>query len=195
MSSRALLLAALAACSRVDAPTIVEQGQATVPQVLDTGVMTPDGASFRWTLEVVPAGSHAAPPQGDAAAAFTPDLRGAYAGETWMNDGLADDLVARFEVDADGMPPVSVIDGVDQASVGQTVALDGSRSESAEGLAITLQWRLTSRPRASVAILSATTGLESSFVADVNGDFTVELTASDGQLWGEPKTETIHVVP
>ena len=71
--------------------------------------------------------------------------------------------------------------GFDQTvAVGDTVSLDGSGSSDPDGDPLTYQWSLSSVPTGSSASLSAPANVNPSFVADVSGEYTVELVVNDG---------------
>lgn len=63
-----------------------------------------------------------------------------------------------------------------------TVALDGSGSSDPDGDTLSYSWTLTSRPDDSEATLSGADTATPSFIADLAGNYTAELTVSDGDL-------------
>ncbi len=70
--------------------------------------------------------------------------------------------------------------GTDQSvKVGDTVTLDGSESEDSKGTDLTYSWAFTSRPNGSTAALTNASKEKPTFVADVAGDYEVELTVSN----------------
>jgi len=72
--------------------------------------------------------------------------------------------------------------GADQnASQGSIVSLDGSGSSDADGDTLTYSWTLTA-PSGSSATLSDATVVNPTFVADVEGDYAVELIVNDGTV-------------
>jgi hypothetical protein len=74
--------------------------------------------------------------------------------------------------------------GPDQAItlVGTVVQLDGTGSIDLEGDTLTYLWNIVSKPAGSSATLSNPASPTPTFVADINGDYTVNLTVSDGSL-------------
>lgn len=78
-------------------------------------------------------------------------------------------------------PPVADA-GSDQAViyVGSTIQLDGTQSYDIEGDTITYNWAVLSKPEGSTAELSDVTSPNPTFLADVHGDYTIELVVSDG---------------
>lgn len=189
MGSRPLLLAAVLVCGAcADAPPVVEfDAQATVPLLLAPAfdIERDHDTHYRWDLVEVPAGSVALAPSEDApAATFTPDLRGYYLIERWVDSGISSDLSHRIVVHVAGVPPQAIAAltaGV--VHVGQSVAIDGTTSKSPEHLALTYRWRLASRPAGSIALLSGSDGPTVSVTPDVAGSYVVELDVFDGELW------------
>jgi beta-glucanase (GH16 family) len=74
---------------------------------------------------------------------------------------------------------------------GTVVALDGSGSSDADGDALTYRWTLAARPAASAAMLSSASVAMPTFVADMAGRYTVQLTVSDGRADSTPALVTI----
>src|ERR1035441_3953125 len=78
--------------------------------------------------------------------------------------------------------------------VGKTVTLDGSGSSNPSGVGtLTYKWVFTSRPSASSAALSGSSGVLTSFVVDVPGTYVVTLTVSNGAA-ADSTTVTISTV-
>jgi K319-like protein len=71
--------------------------------------------------------------------------------------------------------------GPDQAItvIGTVVHLNGSQSYSPSGLPITYQWSFVSKPVGSNATLTGPTTATPSFVADVHGDYSIQLIVTD----------------
>ena len=77
--------------------------------------------------------------------------------------------------------------------VGDTVELDGSNSSDGDGDTLTYIWSITSMPQASAAELSDSAAVDPSFVADVEGNYTVQLVVNDGNADSDPDSVPIHV--
>jgi len=77
-------------------------------------------------------------------------------------------------------PPVAEA-GDDQSVllIGSTVQLDGGESYDDDGDPITFAWEIITRPEDSQAALSDAASPTPTFVADVHGDYVIELTVSD----------------
>jgi RNase P/RNase MRP subunit p29 len=70
--------------------------------------------------------------------------------------------------------------GADQSvQIGKTVTLDGSASKDSKGTALTYSWAFTARPNGSAAALTDAAKEKPTFLADVAGDYEVELTVTN----------------
>ena len=65
---------------------------------------------------------------------------------------------------------------------GSTVTLDGSESNDPDGELLTYEWRFVSKPDGSTATLSDREAVKTTFVADVDGEYVLELTVDDGTV-------------
>ena len=74
---------------------------------------------------------------------------------------------------------------------GSTVFVDATGSSDPDGDPLSYQWAITQRPAGSAAQLSSTTTFATSFVADLPGNYVVQLIVSDGLLASAPDTVTI----
>jgi hypothetical protein len=82
---------------------------------------------------------------------------------------------------SDQTPQVRANAGEDETVViGTPVTLDGSRSTSTLGLAISYAWAFDSKPATSTASLSGATTATPTFVADKTGSYVVRLTVTAG---------------
>jgi hypothetical protein len=66
-----------------------------------------------------------------------------------------------------------------ELSMGETASLDGSKSASSDGGAITYDWSFTTKPDNSKAVLQDPTSVNPSFVADARGTYTIQLVVSE----------------
>ena len=93
--------------------------------------------------------------------------------------------------EAPNTPPVADA-GPDQAvTVGDNVALDGSGSSDLDSDPLTYAWIFLARPEGSAAILTGATDVAPTFIPDLPGDYTIELTVDDGN--GGTATDTVTI--
>ncbi len=79
-------------------------------------------------------------------------------------------------------PPVSDAGANQSVPTGTTVTLDGSGSSDEDGDQLTYVWSITSKPDGSTAELSSVSVVSPTFVADIDGTYTIQLIVSDGVL-------------
>lgn len=183
---------------------------AGIDQVVHVGaVATLDGSgssdpdadyplTYAWQITEMPSGSTAT--LSDSAAvnpSFTADILGDYTIELIVTDSQgstsASDSVL---ISTSNTPPVADA-GPDQAVIllGSTVQLDGTQSWDDDGDDVTYglnyQWSMTSKPAGSVATLSNLAVPGPTFVADVQGDYVIDLVVSDPWASSEPDYMTV----
>jgi len=161
--------------------------------ILDgSGSSDPDGddITFAWTITTKPDGSSAtlADPANEKAS-FTADMPGDYRIQLVVTDshGAASDPAEVLVKSTPNSAPVANA-GEDQviADVGTTVQLDGSQSTDPDGDAIAFAWAITTKPDGSLAALSDSTADKPTFVADVRGEYVIELVVNDGLISSAP---------
>ncbi|MGD8176915.1 PKD domain-containing protein [Marinimicrobium sp. ARAG 43.8] len=149
----------------------------------------PDGGDrerliYEWTLTEKPDGSEAELDQGSLIyPRFTADVVGTYRAELIVH---YDDRVSRpatttiniVEANSPPMPAIAELSGT--IVRGQTVTLDGSGSQDANGDPLQYRWRFLNRPDGSQAQLSGATTDTASYVVDVKALQAVELCVYDG---------------
>ena len=138
--------------------------------------------TYAWSLVSRPAGS--AVTLSDPTIVnptFTPDAVGNYVILLIVTDaaGLSS-APATVTISTTDAPPVADA-GHDQTitAVGTLVQLNGSQSYDAAGLPITYQWSFVSKPAGSSATLTGPTTATPSFLADVAGNYSIQLVATD----------------
>jgi hypothetical protein len=77
--------------------------------------------------------------------------------------------------------------------VGQVVKLDGSTSKDPQSRDLTYTWSFSSLPPGSNATITDTHAQISSFVADIDGKFVVQLIVSNAFISSTPVTQTFNV--
>ncbi len=159
---------------------------------------SPEGSAltYKWSLIAQPTGSTAALNDATAQApSFTLDKRGSYVGQLIVNDGVTDSMPRTVAVTSANRAPIANAGAAQTVSVGSTVTLDGSGSSDPDGLPLTYQWRFTAIPNGSTSTLAGATTSAPTFVADLQGTYTIELVVSDGLLTSSASTVNITVGP
>jgi hypothetical protein len=138
--------------------------------------------TYTWSLVSKPAGSTVTlsdPSIVDPT--FTPDQVGDYLVQLVVTNAAGvSSLPATVTVSTLNSPPVADA-GPDQAItvLGTLVHLDGSQSFDPDGQPITYLWSILSKPVGSNATLTGPTTAKPSFIADVHGDYTIQLIVTD----------------
>ena len=139
---------------------------------------------------------------GNADAMFHADLNRALILAQPLTDvffGNADAQLRRLLMAPNAVPqnqPPNADAGLDQSVlVGETVQLAGRGSSDPDNgpQPLTYNWQITSKPPGSVASLSDPSLVNPTFVADVVGDYAVELVVNDGDMNSNPALVTIVV--
>jgi hypothetical protein len=82
---------------------------------------------------------------------------------------------------AGNRPPIAIAGPDQTVSVGEKVKLDGSESYDPDGDPITYEWKMVSQPEGSEAALSDPNIVDPTFVADVKGDYVIQLVVKDNK--------------
>ncbi|MBV8806870.1 MAG: PKD domain-containing protein [Sinobacteraceae bacterium] len=169
-----------------------------------TGASTPgdNPAAITWSLDEEPAGSAASLSINGAMAHFTADVAGEYKVRVRATHQAGDFAESTYVFEAFA-PPAAVlvaqsgtsVSGTFSAYKGYQIVLDGSASSGPAGDVLTKNWTMSSKPAGSNAMLSASTGNFSNFVADQAGTYIVELSVLDSNTGVTSTfTDTINVV-
>ncbi len=147
-----------------------------------------DELTYRWTLKA-PVGSAALLNNTNGIdTQFTADAAGDYAITLIVSDGTDDSpidsviVTATQRVPGANTAPVAAAGNDVNVQRGMTVQLDGTGSSDADGDLLTFLWKIDERPSGSTAVLSSNSAPRPAFMADVDGDYSVSLVVSDGQL-------------
>ena len=157
-----------------------------------------DPLLYGWSFITVPAGSQATLSDPTVAMpTFTADIAGNYVVELVVNDGQLNSMADRVSITVKNAPVVNVAPvanaGIDQAVVTNvdTVTLNGSDSTDADGDNLTFSWTFTAKPAGSAVTLSDPKVVNPNFIADVDGDYVLQLIVNDGKVDSKPKTVKI----
>ena len=142
-----------------------------------------DDLTYSWNLQR-PAGSNAVLSSiNTAAPSFTVDISGSYIASLTVDDGTDVSAVdaVRITTSTSNINTTPVADaGIDQnVTTGQIVSLTGLNSSDAENDNLTFIWILQ-RPTGSSAVLSGSNTATPSFIADIDGRYTISLIVNDG---------------
>ena len=157
----------------------------------------PDGdypLTYSWQITSKPGGSIATLSDSTAVnPSFTADSFGDYTAELVVTDsqslsGTPDTVL----VSTSNTPPVADA-GRDQAIIllGSTIQLDGTQSYDDDGDTIYYSWTMGSKPVGSTATLSDFSSVSTRFVADVQGDYVVNLVVDD--TWAASDPDSVAV--
>ena len=122
---------------------------------------------------------------------FLTDKKGAYVVQLIVNDGTVNSAPAQVTISDVNSPPVSNPGPNQTISVASTVQLDGSHSTDVDGDTLTYRWAILSAPSGSSAVLSSTTAVQPTFVADRVGTYVIQLIVNDGTVNSQPATVMI----
>ncbi|WP_208353046.1 PKD domain-containing protein [Pseudaestuariivita rosea] len=170
------------------APVAVATGpdQVFVGQVatLDgTGSFDPDGnaLSYSWTIVSAPAGSTATIPDPfGPTASFTPDLRGAYSFGLVVSDFELSSDQAVVSLSVPNRAPVVLISGPDTLEAGVETLIDATGSTDPDGDVLSFVFEVTSAPTGADFTFAEVAAGQYGFVSQDAGDYTIEVTVSDG---------------
>ena len=83
--------------------------------------------------------------------------------------------------------------GVDQWVIaGDEVRLDGSGSVDENNDPLSHTWTILGKPAGSTAVIDAIDPIYPTFIADLEGTYTAELSISDGEYTSPPRSVTVH---
>jgi RHS repeat-associated protein len=161
-----------------------------------SGSSDPDGQSltYQWSLLSFPAGSTAVLANPAAVnPTFTADKAGTYVAQLIVNDGFLNSAPSTVTISTINSVPVANAGANQSVFIGTTVQLDGSASSDADGDPLTYRWSITVQPSGSLAVLSDSSAVNPTFVADVAGNYVAQLIVNDGKVDSAPSTVMIVV--
>jgi hypothetical protein len=123
---------------------------------------------------------------------FVADVHGDYVAQLIVSDGFGGSASDTVTISFNNVAPVAEA-GDNQAVnlYGSVVTLNGSQSYDPNGDELSYAWSFTSKPQASQASLNGANTATPSFVADLHGDYIVQLTVKDA--FGGTASDTVTV--
>ncbi|MGY4829032.1 PKD domain-containing protein [Sphaerotilaceae bacterium SBD11-9] len=167
-------------------PQAVETGSTV--QLNGSGSRDADGnaLTYSWSLTTRPAGSAAVLANATSInPSFVADLAGSYVAQLIVSDGslASAPVTVLITVTTTNRAPTAAASATPSTvNVGSSVSLSGVGSSDPDGNPITYAWSVALRPSGSAAAISGASSANASFVPDVAGNYTLQLTVSDGSL-------------
>lgn len=138
-----------------------------------------DDISFLWSFVSVPTGSTAViSDTSKVNPTFVADLPGPYVVKLQVNDGFG---VTIDEMRITAFDMKAVAGEFQFVDVDTTVQLDGSASWNLNGN-LSYTWAISAKPLGSNAVLSDVNAVDPTFVTDVDGEYRIKLSVSNGVL-------------
>ncbi len=151
-----------------------------------------DPLSFAWSLTTLPTGSTAIlSPITAVNPTFVIDIPGTYLAQLMVNDGLLDSTASTVSIVTKNSPPIANPGTGQTVLLNQTVLLDGSQSNDADGDPLTYSWSMSSTPTGSIASLTGQNTANPSFTVDLPGMYIVQLIVNDGTINSSPVNVTL----
>lgn len=148
--------------------------------------------SYSWSLETPSDSSASLSDANTVSPTFTADVSGEYVASLTVNNGFVDSASSTVTIQAteQNAAPVAVIDAPETAETSTTVSANSILSTDANGDELTYEWALDA-PDSSTSVLDSTTDSIVSFPVDVEGEYTLSLTAYDGESYSETVYHTL----
>ncbi len=151
-----------------------------------------DLLSWVWSLVSVPSGSDATLSNATSVSPhFVVDRPGIYQVQLIVNDGHESSEPDMVTISTGNSRPAAHAGEDQMVPIGSTVVLDGSHSADVDGDPLSFLWAMLAKPAGSAAILSDSTAIHPTFVADLAGVYVVQLMVHDGKEESLPVTVTI----
>src|SRR6266511_1614350 len=148
----------------------------------DSIVKSGKAVLFEWTLSSRPQGSAAAlSSTADARPSFTPDRNGPFVLSLVVTDGRSCSAPDTLTVVAENFAPLVNAGAARTVNLPESVTLDGTGTTDPNGDPILFEWTVSSAPDGAAPTLSDASTAAPTFTPDVEGQYVLQLRASDGQ--------------
>lgn len=156
--------------------------------------------SYIWSFTSKPSGSHASLSDSTIVKpTLIPDVAGTYSLNLIVNDGVQYSTPAKVDIVAfqlaTNVAPVADAGVPQNVLVGSTVTMNASNSRDSNGDVLSYSWSFTSRPNGSITSLTNPTAVNTTFVPDIVGTYTLSLVVNDGTTASIPSIVNIVAFP
>ncbi|WP_299596080.1 PKD domain-containing protein [uncultured Microbulbifer sp.] len=154
-----------------------------------------DALTYQWSFLSLPSGSSAEFNDSTVESpSFIADQVGTYEIQLVVNDGSASSTPDTVIVKTNTPPRAEISADKNKYLVNSTVQLYGEMSADADDDSLSFEWRFVDVPDGSSAQFSNSSAVSPTFVANVEGDYVVELVVNDGIDSSEAATHLVKVV-
>jgi PKD repeat protein len=154
-----------------------------------------DVLTYQWSFVSKPAGSSATLAGATTESpTFIADKNGEYTIQLLLSDGTVTSTPDTITCSFLNVKPVADAGASQSAILSETVSLDGSKSYDLNGDALTYQWSFIAVPSGSTAQIANPVDMQTDFVPDKVGTYTVQLIVTDGIVDSDPASIQVEVV-
>ncbi|MBF0449516.1 MAG: VCBS repeat-containing protein [Candidatus Magnetomorum sp.] len=156
----------------------------------------PNGGSltYAWTLLEKPDGSNTKLYRPETVTPyFYPDKPGKYRIQLIVNDGVTDSDPSIIDFITLNSRPVARAEYNAPVRISETVLLSAAKSYDDDNEPLTYRWTLISTPESSSATLTKNDSVDPSFIADLQGQYIVQLVVNDGHIESTPYLLKVQV--
>ncbi|MEL7091891.1 MAG: PKD domain-containing protein, partial [Pseudomonadota bacterium] len=140
-----------------------------------------DALSYSWTITTAPTGSIATLSDPTAVMpTFTPDTQGAYTFQLTVADFELTSDPATVTLTVPNRAPVASITGPAEVGFGAEAVFSAAASVDLDGDPLSFAFAVTAQPAGADPMLMDLGGGQVGFISDTEGQYTVEVTVSDG---------------